>query len=217
MIQEVGFLYWLKEDTYKSICRKLGLNETAQKTKDNCISIDEKGISMLFLYNIEYTGCGRVWFMETRIDFPKYNCSHTDFPLNLYENYADIFGADIMNDFPSYDLMSCYHMKYYNVFDVTSADEVITMLNEKHPPEQLNKSLWSKYKRAGATIDFCFNKKDETHIETLARCNGSGLKRRVDKAFHRHVGIDPYTAVNPETENQIVSWLWSRHTKTLGI
>ena len=217
MIQEVGFLYWLKEDNYKNICRKLGLNETAQKIKDNCISIDEKGFSMLFLYNVEYTGHGRVWYMETRIDFPKYNCSHTDFPRKLYENYTDIFDTDIMNDFPSYDLMSCNHMKYYNVFDVSSADEVITRLSEKHPPEQLDKSLWSKHKGAGATIDFCFSKKDATHIETLARCNGSALKRRVDNTFHRVVGVDPYIAINPETENQIVSQIWNRHTNALGI
>ena len=84
-------------------------------------------------------------------------------------------------------------------------------LKEKCVPEQLDKALWDKYKKPHGTIEFCISIEGDA-VETLARCHGTALKKRVtDTSLHRTVGLMPEAAVNKDTETDILNWLYKRY------
>ena len=211
MIRKIGFLHYLSETTYKSICRKFGLNDEEQKTKDNSMVFENGKILKIDLYNIVYKQFGHIWFMHIDVDFPGFCCTYNEFSKKLYEAYNDFFGEDIANDFWEYEKLNCDYIEYSTIFEVNDASAVISKLKEKCPPEQTEKALWDNFKKPHATIEFCFAKKDDTQIETLARCHGSAIKKRIkDKKLHRITGVTPIIVINSETEKEITDWLWHR-------
>lgn len=213
MIQKIRLLHYLSENTYKRICDKVNLSFSPSQIGDNFIVYPEQPIARIQMFNINYNAFGRIWFMHIDIDFPRFNCAYEDFAARLYESYTALFGAEIMSDFPAYDRINCDYIEYSTILDVDNAQSVISMLGKKGGvPEQLDKVLWGEYKKAHGTIEFCLSAMDNTHIETLARCHGTALKKRItDTAFHRATGITPTVSVNRETENDIVSWLWQKY------
>ncbi len=213
MIQKIRLLHYLSENTYRKICDKVNLVYNPGQIGDNYIEYPEKPISRIQMFNINYKDFGHIWFMHINVDFPKFNCTYHDFQAMLYESYNVLFGAEIMSDFPSYDQINCDYIEYYSILEVDNAKTVISELSEKKCiPEQLDKALWGKYKKAHGTIEFCLAMSDDTHIETLARCHGTALKKRITNTdFHRATGITPSIAINIITENEIVGWLKQKY------
>jgi hypothetical protein len=213
LIQKIRLLHYLSEHTYKRICDKVNLIYSPSQIGDNFIAYPEKPISRIQMFNINYKELGHIWFMHINVDFPKFNCAHNDFESRLYESYNVLFDTGIMSDFPIYDQINCDYIEYSTILDVNDAKAVMSRLSKKGcVPEQLDKALWEKYKKAHGTIEFCLSAIDGTHIETLTRCHGTALKKRISNTdFHRATGITPTISVNIQTENEIVSWLRQKY------
>lgn len=213
MIQKLNLLHYLTEDAYKKICVKLGLDES--NAKENIINFNNEKISKINLFNIKYKQFGHIWFMDAEVDFPKFNCDYDTFEQNLYSHYHSIFGEDIMLDFPSYDQLCCSYVEYSSIIELSeNSTEIIVRLKEKCVPEQMDKGLWDNYKKPHGTIEFCVQVNDKT-IETLARCHGTALKKRIpDVTMHKTVGLIPSAAINKITEDSILNWLYKRYNIT---
>lgn len=212
MIQRVGFLHYLSEGTYREICRMLGLDAEDRRGLDNYVTYENDRITKVQLFNLVYQDFGHVWFMHVDVNFSRFECTYEAFPAKLYEAYRALFGEDVVSGFPAYDGLNCDYVEYYTLFPVDDASACLSELQERYPREQTEKALWDHFKKPHATIAFCMARLDDTHMETLARCHGSALKKRVkDKALHRVTGVTPSIAVNAETEKEITDWLWRRH------
>ncbi len=215
MIKNIHLLHYLSENTYKKICNKLELRETNPKTGigDNFIEFHNQKIYKVHLFNIVYKELGHIWFMRSHIDFQKFGCSYDDFEKELYISYYELFGADIMSDFPPYAYLNCDYIEYACTIRVESADKEIARLKGSGcVPEQLDRMLWHTYKKAHGTVEFCLCKEDDTHMQTLARCHGTALKKRIqDTAHHRATGVMPGVTVKAGTEEEIMSWLYDKY------
>lgn len=211
MITNLRLLHHLSEDTYKNVCRRLGIYEEG-RMKNKFVMYPDKPIYRIEPFNLAYKEFGHIWFLYLFIDFPKFQCKYADFKDKLFAEYEKLFGKEVMGDFPSFEAINCAYVEYSNIFKVNDADEIIkNMTALKCPPEQLDKNLWNQFKKPHGTIEFCVAKKDKTHIETLARCRGSALKKRIDASLHVGTGINPAAIVSEQTENDIVGWLLSRY------
>lgn len=209
MIQKLKLLHYLSEETYKKVCIKLRLD--ANVAKGNMVSFKDKKISQIELYHIDYKEFGHIWFMDVEIDFPKFCCDYKDFQQELYAYYDVIFDKDIMSMFPSYNELCCGYIEYSSILKLSSITDLRSRLVEKCEPEQLDKELWNNYKKPHGTIEFCLSLSDNT-LETLARCHGTALKKRVkDTSLHKTVGLLPKAAVNEETESEILNWLYKKY------
>jgi len=214
MIKSIDLLHYLSEDTYKKICHQLNLSNADHKTKNNYICLEGQKICRIDMFNILYKQFGHIWFMSLHIDFPQFDCAYEAFEPELYKAYHELFGKEIMADFPTYDQITCGYIEFSELVQVENADKRLAQLHGsgKFVPEQLERSLWNKYKRPHNTIEFCLCKKDDTHLLTLARCHSTALKQRVkDKIFHGPVGIRPMKIVNKETEQEIMAWLYKKY------
>ena len=194
MIQKLKLLHYLSEETYKKICVKLGLDTTV--AKGNIVIFNCQKISQIELYHIDYKDFGHIWFMDVEIDFTKFCCSYDDFEQELYAYYYMIFDEEIMSKFPSYNELCCGYIEYSSVLHLNSITDTRNRLLEKCEPEQLDKTLWSNYKKPHGTIEFCLSLSGNT-LETLARCHGTALKKRItDIALHKTVGLIPKAATS---------------------
>lgn len=212
MIERVGFLHYLSEDAYRAVCERFGMDADVQKGPENSRTFEGGGVAGIQMYNLVYAQQGRIWFLHTEIDFPRLGCSYDDFPQKLYEAYRDCFGEAFVQDAPDYDSLNCDYVEYARVFAVDDAAAVMACLREKCPREQVEKALWADYKKPNATIAFCLAEQGPTRIETLARCHGPALKKRIkDAALHRGTGVTPAAVVNVKTEKEITDWLWGRY------
>ena len=165
MIANIGLLHYISENTYKKICDKLELNSNTRIAKYNFITYHDSAITKIQLYNIKYKAFGHIWFMHIDVNFPYFGCSYDEFPTKLYEAYNELFGPDIMSDFPAYDSLNCDYIEYTDVIEVDNADNVIHHLeNSKCVPEQLHRELWDKYKKPHGTIEFCLDKEDTSSL-----------------------------------------------------
>ncbi len=210
MIRKINLLHYLPEDTYRKICVRLGLD--FNKQRGNIIVFPDEKIKKIDLYNIDYMKFGHIWFMDVEVDFPKLFCEYDLFGKNLYEEYYRIFEEEIMAGFPTYDQLCCTYIEYVSMLalDEDSSDTV-NRLQEKCVPEQLDKALWDKYKKPHGTIEFCVFIEGNS-LETLARCYGTTLKKRVrDTTLHKTVGLIPEAAVNKVTEMRIMDWLYKQY------
>ncbi len=210
MIQRINLLHYLTKDIYEKICVKLQLD--INKARGNVAVFDDGKIRKIELYHIDYQEFGHIWFMDAEVDFPKFACGYDMFGEALYDDYRMIFDGDIMSDFPPYDQLCCSYIEYASVLALDNdPSDLIDILKEKCSPEQLDKALWHKYKKPHGTIEFCISIDGNT-VETLARCHGTALKKRVDDArLHRTVGLIPEAAVNQKTEEDILNWLYKRY------
>ena len=210
MIQTIKLLHYLSENTYKSICAKLNLNPNI--SKNNMVIFPNEKISKIELYHIDYKEFGHIWFMDMTIDFPKFSCDYSNFEHELYAQYNVIFDENIMSDFPKYNDLCCDYIEYSALLELSdNSFELINNLKEKCVPEQLDKSLWNQYKKPHGTIEFCISINENT-LETLARCHGTALKKRItDVSLHRTVGLIPQAAINKDTEISIMNWLYKRY------
>ena len=60
-------------------------------------------------------------------------------------------------------------------------------------------------------LNYMYPKKTK-YIETLSRCFGTALKKRImDKSLHGPVGIKVSKIVDKQTETEIVNWVHKRH------
>ena len=210
MIQKIKLLLCLTEEVYKKICVKLNFN--VNSAKGNTVLFNEEKINKIELYNIDYKEYGHLWFMETVIDFPLFNCDYTAFEDELYKHYSDIFGGVIVSSLPKYDELCCSYIEYSSTVELIGDYSLtIEKLRVKCLPEQLNKALWHQYKKPHGTIEFCVDIGTDK-LEILARCHGTALKKRIsDTSLHKNVGLKPTAAVNQVTEKEILDWLCKKH------
>lgn len=213
MIQRMNLLHYLTKDTYEKICRRLHLD--VNRAKGNIAVFDKEKIRKIELYNIAYQEFGHIWFMDAEVDFPKFACDYDMFGKALYDDYLAIFDEKIMAGFPPYDQLCCSYIEYASLLTLgIDSSDITARLKEKCAPEQLDKALWNQYKKSHGTIEFCVSV-ERNRVETLARCHGTALKKRVDDArLHRTVGLIPEAAVNKDTEADILSWLYKRYRIT---
>ncbi len=217
MIQKMRLLHYLSESTYKKICVRLGLSDASPKIGDNFVTLENQKVYRIHLFNILYEQFGHVWFLYTHIDFPKFDCSYQAFEKELFMCYSQLFGQEIMADFPLYDEINCDYVEYMDMLTVENASRKIALLeNGKCVREQLDRALWNDYKKAHGTIALCICKEDDTHLTTLARCYGTALKKRFkDTSFHRATGVTPSKIVNENTEKEIMNWLYKSYGLTI--
>jgi hypothetical protein len=215
MIKNIGLLHYLSSDTYKKICNVLNVDVSDHKTKENYVAYKNKPIFHINPFNIVYKQFGHIWFLHIYIDFPKLKCNYTDFKDKLFEQYKELFGNNIMNDFPAFDQIICDYVEFYNILKIVgneNIEENIKIL--ECPPVQLNLDLsdLTNNNKPHGVIELSISKKDNKNMETLVRCFGTGLKKRIkDKSLHGPVGIKISKIVNKQTEAEIVNWVLKRH------
>ena len=213
MIRRLRLLHYLSEDTYKAICKKFGLNGS-ERTTESMLSLEREDICGLQLFNIQYQSFGHIWFMDLLVNFPALDCSYEDFGTTLYERYESVFGENLIRDFPAIDALNCHYIEYSSVIETDDADKTIVELLQsgKCTPEQTDKALWEHYHKPHGTIEFCLAQINRNQIETLARCHGTALKKRIKNPdVHRATGIMSSAAVNRNTEIEISHWLCKKY------
>lgn len=211
MIRSINLLHYLSEQTYKKICKKFLLDDSECRTGDNSIAFGTEKVKRLNLFNIDYKQFGHIWFMSADIDFESFACRYDEFHEKLFEHYNILFGGDIMSDFPRYDEICCGYIEYSSVIKAENPTETLEKINAKFIPEQTDKSLWHLYKKPHGTIEFLVHANEDS-IETLARCHGTALKKRItDENLHITVGLKPSAAVCLETENEIMRWICKKY------
>lgn len=209
MIQKISLLHYPKEETYNKICNKFNID--IDKGQNKSIEFKSGKISKISLFNIKYKDYGHIWFLDITLDFPKFNCQYSDFEKELYLEYNNVFGSDIVCDFPKYDQLNCYYIEYSSFFNSKNPEDIIKKLSKKCVPQQLDKEQWDKFKMPHGTIEFCLSIHSDS-IETLARCHGTALKKRIaDKSLHVATGILPSAVINKHAENEIVGWLLKKY------
>ena len=209
MIQAMNFLHYLHADTYRAVCRALGLDETKPR---GAVTFENQFITNVSLYHVAYEQFGHIWFLDVRVDCTKLSGTHAGFAEELYAAYRTLFGAEAMQGFEAFNDACCNYIEYANRLAVSNADETLASLRGKCAPEQLDETLWGSYKKPHATIEFCLCKESDTSLRTLARCHGTALKKRVkDETLHRTVGITPAAALDTAAERDIFAWLCKRH------
>ena len=215
MIKNMNLLHYLSEETYKNICNTLALDSS----KGSCVSYPKKAISLIEHFNISYKQFGHIWFLSVHINFLKTKCEYNDFNVWLFEQYKEIFGKKIMEKFPKYEQIICNYVEYYNILKVDNVDLIVKNVKEFGCPSvelDLDISDLKHSKKPHGKIEFCISKKDGRHIETLAHCFGTALKKRIkDKSYHGPVGIKVDKIVNKHTEIEIVNWSLKKYK--LGI
>ncbi len=219
MIVNIRLLHYLSEETYKTICNRLGLDPSYSRIGENYIEYADSPISKVHMFNIDYKSLGRIWFMHVDVDFPRFTCTYEEFPDRLFAAYRVLFGEDAMSDFPAYDCINCDYIEYTSVIEIYNADNAIEKLQTgKCVPEQLDRLLWEKYQKPNSTISFYICKEDDSHLRLHAKCHGTALKRRIkDASLHRATGITPNTAINAETERNIIDWQLLQYFAPAGL
>ena len=221
MIRNLKLLHYLSEETYKNICHALDLDDSESKTKDNFISYPDKPIFRIHPFNIMYKQFGHIWFLNVVVDFPKFQCDYSGFGSQLFDQYKNIFGKNIMEDFPVFEQIICEYVQFYNIFEVANTDSVEKDARKLGcPPVNTDLDIGSltNVNKPHGKIEFCVSRKDDKHIETLAHCFGTALKKRIkDKSFHGPVGIKAVKIVNRQTEEEIVNWLLDKHKFPLRV
>ncbi len=211
MINKLSLMHYLSEETYKIICRKLKLDDSHHKTKDNFVLFPDRFISCVYPFNIVYNQFGHVWFLSVDINFQKL---HPNFEYELLNEYTNLFGENAMSDFPAFENIYCSYIEYSDILTVGSTDLILTsMASTGCVPEQLDEKRWGEYKKPHGTIEFCVSKVDDTHLKILARCHGTALQKRIkDKALHHMgAGIKLTEMIKEETEIEIMNWLYAKH------
>jgi hypothetical protein len=221
MIKTLKLLHYLSEDTYKNICNVLALDSSVQIGKNNFVSYPDKAIFQIHPFNILYKQFGHIWFLNIFIDFQKFQCGYNDFEQRLFIQYEKSFGKKIMNDFPTFEQIICEYVSFYNILKIKNIDNVIKSVREYGCPSIENELDICNLKNADkphGKIEFCISKKDNSHIETLAHCFGTALKKRIkDKSLHGPVGIKVSKIVNRQTEEEIVNWLLEKNKLEIHI
>lgn len=213
MIKNIWLLHYLSESTYKSICRKLGLDISSQKTRTNFILAPDDSIYRIELFNILYKAFGHIWFLHTSVNFADFNCPNEAFRHELFAKYGMVFGEEAMEDFPVFEHINCNHIEFYNVFKVANADDVIERTRSRGcPPIPSDLKDDGFVKEPRGKITLCVSKKDDTHIETLACCHGGVLKRHIkDTSFHIATGVSAAKMLEAQTEKDIMDWVLKRY------
>jgi len=221
MIKNLKLLHYLSEDTYKNICQALNLDYSESKSKDNYIAYPDNPIFRIHPFNIVYKQFGHIWFLNVFVDFQKFQCDYADFSSRLFEHYRKLFGKNIMEDFPAFEQIICEYVEFYNIFEITNAGSAEKDARKLGcPPVNLDFDIGSltNVNKPHGKIEFCISKKDDKHIETLAHCFGTALKKRIkDKSFHGPVGIKAAKIINKQTEEEIVNWLLDKNNLPLRV
>jgi hypothetical protein len=212
MINNMGLLHYLSEDTYRKICNVLNLEDSAH---ENFATYPNKPIFHINPFNIVYKQFGHIWFLHLYINFPKLKCDYANFKDKLFEQYEKLFGKNVMNGFPAIDQIVCDYVEYYNIFKLNNTQNMEECLKMPGcPPVQLELDLSSlkHSNKPHGKIELCVSKKDNMYIETLVRCFGTSLKKRIkDKSLHGPVGIKISKIVDKQIETEIVNWTHKRH------
>lgn len=150
--------------------------------------------------------------MYVYASFPDFKCSNEKFQHELFIKYHKFFGDEPMANFPDFENINCDHIEFYNVFKVENVETVVEKARSQGCPPVLYDLRDDNFSgKPHGKIEFCISKKDDTHIETLARCHGGTLKQRIkDKSFHVATGISATKMLEEQTENDIVDWLLKR-------
>ena len=221
MINNMGLLHYLSEDTYKKICKKLNLDDSNSKNDGNFISNPDNPIFHINLFNIIYKQFGQIWFMDIYLNFPKFQCENTNFEKSLYKEYNKIFGKNVMDNFPKLEEIMCNYIEYLNIFNVNNAIEI----EEKAKilgcsPVQLifNVNNLKNKEQPHNKMHLCVSKIDRKNIQTLIHGFGSSLKKRIkDKTYYGPVGIKTPKMLEKQTEKEIVNWMLKKNNLDLKL
>lgn len=213
MIQALHLLHYLEQGTYERVADVLGYSEKLRTGKSADVYFPSGGIRAIKLFDIEYKVFGHIWFLDAHFDFPSMNCTYEGFDSARKDAFAQVIGQRLAGEMPGYDALCCGYIEYGEALPVVDAEKTMSRLRlSKMAPEQLDKSKWETFEKPHATITFCVDKLDSTHLETLARCHGTALKRRIkDSACHKTVGLLPRIAINQSTERDILDDLYRLH------
>jgi hypothetical protein len=210
----MGLLHYLSGETYEKIYHILGLKDEGNNI-NGCISYPDNRIFYINLFNIVYKQFGHIWFMDVYINFPKFQCEYFDFEKKLFKQYKELFGKNVMNDFPVLDQIVCNYVEYFHKFKISNVDEIEKKAKDLGcPPVKLNLNINEMANKTKVHNKFhlCVSKNDARHIDMLAFGYGSALKQRIkDKSFHGPVGIKTSKIVNQQTEKEIVNWVLKRN------
>ena len=159
-------------------------------------------------------GTTRCNIIMLSLDFSDFDCSYADFPAVLCDSCRQLYGDEIMSDYPALDQAVCDYIEYVIVKPVENSDSFLKLLtnNGKFKPEQLNRDKWDKYKCSWGVIKFLLCKENDTNIKMIARCTGTSLKARIkDQSVHRDGGVIVSAAVNQENEVIVFNWLFKKY------
>jgi hypothetical protein len=209
MIKQIQLVHYLSETTFKNLCKQLDSPAAKHYPYSHTFYYIDSPVSELQFFEVDLKQPIHIFIMESVIDFPGFGCDYTGFPAALYKKYNELFGGEIMRDFPEYNDICCDYIEYTDIIEVKNSDKTLErLLSDRCVPEQLDRARWSEFKKPQSTIKFCIAKKDDTHIETLACAHGMALKSRIkDKEFHKFNGILPSRIINLAAEKEIMAWL----------
>ena len=221
MINNIGLLHYLSQETYKGICEKLNLDDTDSKTGGNSISIPDNPVFHIKLYNIIYKQFGHIWFMETYLNFPKFGCSNENFGKNLFKQYGKLFGKDIMVNFPELEKIVCVYIEFLNEFNIHNADEIERKAIKSGclpVPSVFDIDNLKHRDKSHSNIHLYISKIGNEKIGTLTLGFGSALKKRIsDKIYHGPVGIKIPKMLDKQTETGIVNWALKKNNLELEL
>lgn len=195
MIGELHFVQYLTEPTYKII------NERLKNYKsENNLRFE--------LFELDIKKPVHTYIMQSILDFSEFNCNYDDFSTVLYNRYTNLFGDEVMVNFPPYDEIACDYMELYGTIEVRNVDTLFKKLLEKRcVPEQLDRNRWNEVESSHSKVKFCMTKEDKNHFSYLICMHGRMLKSRIkDKTSHKYNGVLPSALLNENIINNIIAW-----------
>lgn len=207
MIKRLHVLHSLTEDAHDCVAAALGAAESGSRRRS--LRYDDSPVKEIQLFR-----ASDEYFMRAVIDFPLFGCSYEEFPAVLYRTYTDMMG-DAAGLLGNYESLAVDYIEYADSIRYDGRDKcdaAFAALRERCAPQQLDRGLWSEYKKPGGTVGFYAARDDETHIGLLVSANGTVLKKRIkDSALHRGRGVAAAAAVDAGTERGIIAWCMSMH------
>lgn len=195
MVGELQLVQYIDESTYKIISEKVENYKIVNHLRFELLELDIKKPVHTYI-------------MQSILDFSEFNCSYDDFPTVLYNLYTDLFGDEVMINFPPYDEIACDYIELYDTIEVRSVDTLFNKLLEKRcVPEQLDRNRWSEVECLPLKAKFCMTKEDKYHFSYLICLHGRMLKSRIkDKTSHKRNGVLLSVLLNDSVINNIIAW-----------
>lgn len=208
MIGEIQLVQYIDESAYKNICEKLSEYETDSHPHSHTFTLNEKGIKRFELFETNLKNKIHTYIVQSVLDYQKFDCKYNEFPILLYQRYYELFGDEIMSDFPDYENIACDYMELFGTAEVRNVDTLFKKLLEKNcKPEQLDRSRWNEVEPTYSKVKFCMAKEDKKNVSYLMCIHGRMLKSRVkEKGLHLYNGVLPSVLINENMVYDITAW-----------
>lgn len=208
MIGEIQLVQYINESVYNTICEKLSTYNAEHHTHSHTFTVNNNGIKRFEMFEVDIKKPVHTYIIQSVLDFIGFNCDYANFETVLYQRYAELFGDEVMENFPKYDEISCDYMELFGTVEVRNVDTLFKKLLEKKCiPAQLDRNRWNEVESTHSKVKFCMAKDDKTHISYVMCLHGKMLKSRInDKSFHINNGVKPSVLINAEMINDISVW-----------